>query len=338
MERLKVVVTDYIETDLDWETGILAEWGVDFSYHQLKFAPREELLAAVREADIIIVNMAPFDETLISDLERCRLIIRHGIGYDNVDVEAATRKGILVANIPDYCVREVAEQAVMLIMACQRKLTAQLRSLEASAAAGKWIFEPVYPIFQLQGKTVGIVGLGRIGGTVYRILEGFGVKFLVHDPYLSESRKKEYGIETCSFEDLLMNSDVVTIHCPLKWEETYHMFDTPQFQLMKKTSILVNTARGAIVNLETLDQALRAGEIAQAGIDVYEAEPPSAGMLLMQNERATCTPHLSWLSEESGWTIRQKILDQVRRFIDGQPIQNVLNPAVMNSEMEPLVS
>ncbi|RPI87560.1 MAG: C-terminal binding protein [Chloroflexi bacterium] len=324
MIKRKVVITDYIEPDLDWETRTFDSYDIDFAHYQLKNASREELLDAVKDAEIIVVNMARFDEALISGLNKTQLIIRHGIGYDNVDIDAAARKGITVINIPDYCVPEVAEQAVMLIVACQRKLTTQLHSMQCSTEAGKWVFEPVYPVYQLQGKTVGIVGLGRIGGTVFRMLQGFGVKFLVCDPYLSKERKKEYGIETCSLEDLLQNSDIVTIHCPLKWEETYHMFDTLQFKMMKKTAILVNTARGAIVNLETLDQALRAGEIAQAGIDVYEVEPPSADLPLLHNERAICTPHLSWLSEESGWTIREKIMEQIRRYMDGETVQNIL--------------
>jgi D-3-phosphoglycerate dehydrogenase / 2-oxoglutarate reductase len=331
MVQLKVVVTDYIESDLEWETNIFREWGVDFACYQLKSSPRPELLAAIRDADVVIVNMAPFDADLISTLDRCRLIIRHGIGYDNVDIDAATRKGISVVNIPDYCVPEVAEQAVMLIMACQRKLVKQLQSLDASVANSKWIFEPVYPVYQLHGKTVGIVGLGRIGSTVYRMLQGFGVNFMICDPYLSEARKRDFGIETCPLDELLRSSDVVTIHCPLKWEETYHMFDTHQFQIMKENAILINTARGGIVNLETLDQALRAGEIACAGIDVYENEPPPATLALLQNDRAICTPHLSWLSEESGWVIRQKILDEVRRFMDGQPLLNPLNPEVLQT-------
>jgi D-3-phosphoglycerate dehydrogenase len=327
MEKIKVVITDYIEPDLDWETRTCESWGVDFAHYQLKNASQEELLNAVEDAEIIIVNMAKFDEDLISNLNKTRLIIRHGIGYDNVDVAAAARKGITVVNIPDYCVAEVAEQAVMLIMACQRKLTTQLRSMACSADAGKWVFEPVYPVFQMHGKTVGIVGMGRIGGTVFRMLQGFELKTLVYDPYLSETRKKEYGIETCSLEELLQNSDIITIHCPLKWEETYHMFDTPQFKMMKNTAILINTARGGIVNLESLDQALRSGEIAQAGIDVYEVEPPPADLPLLHNERATCTPHLSWLSEESGWTIREKIMEQVRNYLDGSALQNVLTVA-----------
>jgi D-3-phosphoglycerate dehydrogenase / 2-oxoglutarate reductase len=330
MSTVRVVVTDYIEQDLLWEEQVFQELGVEFSQHQLKFASLDELVEATRLADVIIVNMAPFDEALISRLERCRLIIRHGIGYDNVDVAAATRYGITVVNIPDYCVEEVAEQALMLIMACQRKLNQQLHSMQLSTKAGKWIFDPVYPVYQLHGKTVGIVGLGRIGGTLYRMLSGFGVKFLVHDPYLSEKRKTDYGVSTCSFEQLLQESDIVTIHCPLKWGETYHMFDAPQFKMMKETAVLVNTARGAIVNLDALDVALTTGDIAQAGIDVYEVEPPPADLPILHNPRAVCTPHLSWLSEESGWTIREKIMDEVRRYLDGLPPLNPLNPEVLD--------
>jgi D-3-phosphoglycerate dehydrogenase / 2-oxoglutarate reductase len=319
MQTVRVVVTDYIEQDLNWEEQVFQELGVEFSQHQLKFANLDELVEATRLADVIIVNMAPFDEALISRLERCRMIIRYGIP---------------VVNIPDYCVAEVAEQALMLIMACQRKLKQQLHSMHLSAQAGKWIFDPVYPVYQMQGKTVGIVGLGRIGGTLYRMLSGFGVKFLVHDPYLSDKRKAEYGVSTCSLEQLLRESDIVTIHCPLKWDETYHMFDAPQFQTMKETAILVNTARGAIVNLDALDAALTAGDIAQAGIDVYEVEPPPADLPILHNQRAVCTPHLSWLSEESGWTIREKIVDEVRRFLDGVPPLNPLNPEVLDRKAE----
>ncbi len=329
MNKIKVVVTDYIEQDLNWEAQVCGDWGVDFAYYQLKHASREDLLAAIHDADVIIVNMAPFDAALIAALDRTQLIIRHGIGYDNVDVEAATRKGILVVNIPDYCVLEVAEQAMMLMLACQRKLTTQLHSMALSAESGKWIFDPVYPIYRLHAKTVGIVGLGQIGGTVFRMLQGFDVKFLICDPYLTEERKAAYGIETCSLDDLLRGADIVTIHCPLHWDETYHMFDAPQFRIMKKNAILINTARGAIVNLDALDQALCTGEIAFAGIDVYEVEPPPADMLLVKNERAICTPHLSWLSEESGENIRRKILDEVRRFLDGKPLLNPLNPTLL---------
>ncbi len=321
---MKVVVTDYIEPDLAWEAGLCQEWGVDFQCCQLKEAGPAQLLEAAAGADVVIVNMAKFTAEVIDGLENCRLIIRHGIGYDNVDIAAASARGIVVGYIPDYCVNEVAEQAVMLIMACQRKLSQQEFILGDSAARREWNFSKINPVYRLHGKTVGIVGLGRIGGTVYRMLQGFDVNFRVVDPYLSAERRQKYGVTLVPFEQVLHDSDVVTIHCPLKWEETYHMFGEPAFKLMKNTAILVNTARGGIVDLAALDQALRQGLIAMAGIDVYEVEPPPPDFPLLHNPRAICTPHLSWLSEEAGMDIRRKIMDDVQRFLQGQlPVHQV---------------
>jgi len=321
---LKVVVTDYIEPDLDWEAAECRRLGLDFSVYQLKPAWAQDLLAVIADADVVIVNMAKISAEVIQGLQKCRLIIRHGIGYDNVDIAAASKQGIVVAYIPDYCVNEVAEQAMMLIMACQRKLVQQQAILGESAARRQWDFNSINPVFRLHGKTVGIVGLGRIGGTVYRMLQGFDVDFRIVDPYLSEARRLKFGVTLCSFEQVLQESDIITIHCPLKWEETYHMFSLPQFQQMKKTAVLINTARGGIVDLAALDQALNQGELAMAGIDVYEVEPPLPDLPLLHNPRAICTPHLSWLSEESGLNIRQKIMGDVRRFLAGElPVHQV---------------
>ena len=327
MTKIKVVITDYIEPDLDWETQQFEQLGVDFSYYQLKFAAPKEILAVAADADILIVNMAKIGPEVIEGLERCKLIIRHGVGYDNVDVSAASERGIVVANIPDYCVDEVAEQAVMLIFACQRKLLIQSRILDASSRERKWLFDPIYPVFSLRGKTLGIIGCGRIGSTVYRMMQGFGLRFSICDPYLSEQRKQALGIETVPLERVLTEADIVTVHTPLN-EETYHLLDEAQFKLMKPTAISINTARGGIVNLRALDTALRAGEIAHAGIDVYEKEPPDPDHPLLHNENAICTPHLAWLSEEAGWSIREKIVEDVRRFLRGEEPRFPINPEV----------
>jgi D-3-phosphoglycerate dehydrogenase len=326
--RIKVVTTDYVEPDLAWEAEQYAQLGVAFSAHQLKFASPAELLQVAADADVLIVNMAKFNAEVIQGLRRCKLIIRHGIGYDNVDVAAATRCKIMVANIPDYCVHEVAEQTVMLIMACQRKLPLQSRVARNPLANGTWDFLSVAPIYSVLGKAVGIVGFGRIGSTVFRMMQGFGVSFLICDPYISEMRKQQFGIETVPLERLLREADIITVHTPLT-DETYHMFDESQFQLMKPTSVLVNTARGGVVNLRALDQALREGLIAQAGIDVYEErEPPEPDFPLLHNERAICTPHLSWMAEEASWNIREKIVEDVRRFVRGQIPTHQVNPEV----------
>lgn len=318
MANITAVVTDYIEPDLLWETEQCKEMGVDLRTFQLKTADAEDLIQVAQDADILVVNMARIDAKVIAGLRRCKLIIRHGIGYDNVDLVAAVRKGIQVVNIPDYCVREVAEQAVTLLMACQRKILLQNQLLRQSVDLGKWDFSSINPVFRLAGKTIGIVGFGRIGTTVFRMLQGFGTQFIIVDPYISEARKQEFGIKTSPFAQALREADAITVHVPLKWGETYHMFDAAQFEQMKATAILVNTSRGGIINLDALNSALNDGKLAMAGIDVYEQEPPSPDYPLVNNPKVICTPHLSWLSEESGIAIRQKIVEDIRRFCNGE--------------------
>ena len=323
-----MVITDYVEQDLKWEEEQFKGLGVDFAYDQLKLGSPEQILNLAREADIVIVNMAKMDAEVIAGLRRCKLIIRHGVGYDNVDVAAATGRNIVFSYVPDYCMEEVAEQAIMLIFACQRKLLLQNRLLHDSAARGKWVFDRVYPVYRLSGKTLGIIGFGRIGRAVYRMMQGFEMRFLVCDPYLSVARKKEFGVETLPLDHVLKEADIVTVHTPLN-QETHHLIDEPQLKLMKRSAILVNTARGGIVNLQALDKALREGWISHAGIDVYEEkEPPDPDLPLLHNERAICTPHLSWLSEEAGWSIREKIVEDVRRFVQGQGPRYPVNPEV----------
>jgi D-3-phosphoglycerate dehydrogenase len=317
-QGIKVIVTDYIEPDLAWERDQFRALGLDFSAHQLKSGSPEQILAVAADADILIVNMATIDSYVIKGLDRCRLIIRHGVGYDNVDITSAAVKGITVAYIPDYCVNEVAEQAMMLILTSQRRFPFQRQALQDSVAKGEWDFSSMPPVHSLCDKTLGIVGFGRIGSTVHRMLQGFGMRVMICDPYLSEPRRRTYGIETHPLEHVLREADVITIHTPLD-ETTYHLFGEPEFKMMKKTAILINTARGGIVDLRALDRALSEGEIAYAAIDVYEErEPPDPEFPLLHNERAICTPHLSWLSEESAWNIRKKIVEDVRRFVNGR--------------------
>lgn len=315
MTKIRVVVSDYIEPNLDWETEQFAQMGVDFSTYQLKNAPTIELIKAIADADVVIVNMAPINEDVLKGLRRTKLIIRHGVGYDNIDVLAASRYNIVVSYMPDYCMHEVAEQAVMLIMACQRKLNQQIHLTKESRQNGKWVFEPIYPVFSLHDKTLGIIGCGRIGSLVHMMMQNFGLKrTLICDPYLTEERRRSLNSPLLSLNEVLRESDIITVHTPLG-PETYHLLDEPQFNMMKPTSILINTARGGIVNLDTLNEALKNGCPGFAGIDVYEHEPPTKDMTILDNERAICTPHLAWLSEEAGWNIRRQIVTDVDRFI-----------------------
>jgi D-3-phosphoglycerate dehydrogenase len=337
LEKIKVVVTDYIETDLRWEEEELAKYdNVIFEHYQLKFAEKDELISKIKDADVIVVNMAPMTADVIDSLEKCKLIIRHGIGYDNVDLASATRKGIRVANIPDYCAEEVAEQAIMLIMATWRGAFRGRKILEESSANGYWDFSTLPPIYRLSGKTLGIIGCGRIGSLVYKKMKGFNMNYLINDPYMSDTRREKLEItKLVSIEKVLKESDIVTIHTPLN-AETHHLMSDAQFDMMKETAIFVNTARAGLVDTEALVRALKENKIAGAGIDVYDKEPPSPDCELFKLENATLSPHLGWCSVEAGWDIREKILGDILRHLDGKPPRFTVNPDVERviNEME----
>jgi D-3-phosphoglycerate dehydrogenase len=324
MNNVKVVVTDFIEPELDWEAKEMARRGVDFQTHQLKFAASQDVITATRDADLVIVNMVPITTEVISQWEKCRLVIRHGVGYDNVDVKALNKVGIPLCYIPDYCAEEVAEQAIALLLACGRKLVASRRVLDASSAQGSWDFADVVPMFLMAGKTLGIIGCGRIGSLVYRKLKSFGFNFLICDPYLSEEQKRELGIEVVDQETVFRSSDYVTIHTPLT-AETRHLVNARTLGMMKPTAYLVNTARGPMVDVQALAEALRNGVIAGAGIDVFEVEPPRPDFPLFGLPNAILTPHLSWYSEDSGRRIRELIVLEIDRFLSGKPPRYIAN-------------
>ena len=327
--KLKVVVTDYIEDNLDWEAEQLAAAGIEFAAYQLKFKSEEEILEKIQDADCILVNMVKMDESILSKLEKCRLLIRHGIGYDNVDVAACTKQGIQFAYQPDYCKEDVAEHAIALIFACARKVLWSREILDRSSASGQWDFTGLFPIYRMDGKTLGIVGVGRIGSRVYRKLKNFGVRILGCDPYLSEKRMAEMdSIEWVSRETLFRTSDYITIHTPLT-DETRHLVNAESLGWMKPTAYLVNTSRGQMVDADALKEALVEKRIAGAAIDVYDVEPPPQSHPLFGLDNVILTPHIAWASEEASWEIRKNILDDILAFAQGKPARCVINKEVL---------
>ena len=327
-QRLKVVVTDYIEDNLDWEAGQCAQAGLDFEACQLKFRPEAEVLDKIRDADIIVVNMVKMTESVLAKLKKCRLLIRHGIGYDNVDVAACTKHGIQFAYQPDYCTEDVAEHAIALLFACARKVLWSRRTLDASSARGQWDFSDLFPLYRLDGKTLGIIGVGRIGSRVHRKLRSFGFKIIGNDPYLSDQRRAELGMEFVDLETLLKTADFVTLHTPLT-DETRHMINATTLSLMKPTAYLINTSRGPMVDAEALAAALRARRIAGAAIDVYDQEPPPPDHPLFGLDNVILTPHIGWASEEAGWEIRQSIMNDILAAAAGRPARCVVNKEVL---------
>ena len=314
---MKVAITDYIEADLEWEKEELDKLGIEYSIYQMKHALPDQLVEKINDADILIVNMAKMNREVLSRLNKCKLIIRHGVGYDNIDVKSATDLNIKVSYVPDYCMAEVAEQAAMLLLASYRKLTLQFESMKSSIQKGEWDFFRVIPMRRFSGKTAGLIGCGRIGQKVLKILRGFDMNVLVHDPKLSDKRLKMLGIYNASLEDVLKQSDMISIHCTLD-STTYHMIGEKELRMMKPEAVLVNTARGGIVDAEALTKACKEKWIAGAGIDVFEDEPPSNKFSLLNLENVILTPHLSWYSEDAGWDIRRKIMEDVKRFVNGE--------------------
>jgi len=326
----KIVVTDYIEEDLAWEHVLFDTMkNVTFEAHQLKNESKLKVIEAIKNANILVVNMVKIDTELIESLLSCKVVIRHGVGYDNIDVDSLTEKGILFINIPDYCIIEVAEQTIMQIMNCARKFKQQQRAMVMSMDQGKWCIDMVYPIYLLRQKTLGIIGCGRIGSAVLQRMRGFEMKFLVCDPYLTEDRKKELGIETVSLERVLRESDIISIHTPLN-DETRHMIRREQLKMMKQSSFIINSARGGIVDELALMDAIENGTIAGAGVDVYEfREPPDRRSKLSSLENLVMTPHLGWYSVESERNIRERIVAQILKVIDGQLPDNIVNAEVL---------
>lgn len=329
-QPFKVVVTDYIEKDLDWEAKELAKRGIHFEALQLKFKPEAEVVNAIQDADVIVVNMVKMPESVIQSLKRCRLIIRHGIGYDNVDVDACTRHGIPFAYQPDYCKEDVAEHAIALLFACARKVVRSRSTLESSSANGQWDFSGLFPIFRMDGKTLGILGTGRIGSRVYRKLKSFGFRIIACDPYISDKRRQaliDDGLVYVDKETLFKESDLITVHTPLQ-DDTRHIVNAETLGMMKPTAYVVNTSRGPMVDVKALADAVRCKQIAGAAIDVFDQEPPDPSLELFDLEDVILTPHIGWASEEAGDEIRESILHDIMEAYEGRPARCPVNDVV----------
>ncbi|MFC1607917.1 C-terminal binding protein [Candidatus Latescibacterota bacterium] len=323
-------ITDYIEPDLEWEEKECEKLGVDFTHYQMKDADAAEIIQNVQDAEIILVNMAKFNTKVIDSLPNLKVLIRHGIGYDNVDVPTVTGQGIIFANEATASSVDVAEHAIMLMFGAYRKIRLQNEIVQESPGNAEYEFRRTNPLYRIEGKFLGIVGCGNIGSVVLRKIKSFGFeRILVCDPYLSDDRLVELGIVHTPLEELLRLSDIVTIHVPLN-DETRHLFNYDRFASMKKTAVIVNTARGPIVHTDDLARALDDGLIAGAGLDVMEPEPPTTGCRLLDMGNAVLTPHHAWYSEEGGWDIRHMIIDDLKAVLDGKLPRHVVNPEVLD--------
>jgi D-3-phosphoglycerate dehydrogenase / 2-oxoglutarate reductase len=276
----------------------------------------------VADADALLVTLQPVGADLLEAMPRCRIVSRAGTGVDLIDIEAATEMGIWVANVPDYAVDEVSTHALSLILAHARRIPGLLRAVEA----GGWDGRAAGQIRRLRGQTLGILGFGRIGQAVAAKAAALGVRILAHDPYVAKERMAELGVEPVGFEELMVRADFITLHMPLT-PETRHLIDRSALRLARPQAVLVNTARGGLVDEEALVEAVRDGRLAGAAVDVLESEPPPRDHPFLGEERIWVTPHAAWYSEEAGEEMIRTACENVSLVFRGErPLHPVNAP------------
>jgi D-3-phosphoglycerate dehydrogenase len=288
-------------------------------------AGKDEILKLCRDADGMTVNLAPMTAEVIQGLEKCKVIARYGVGYDNVDVAACTKKSIALVNVIDYCLEDVSDQAFALFMGCVRKVALRDRQVKS----GQWNIGRQDPMYRIRDKVFGIAGYGNIPRVFHRKLKGFDLaRVLVFDPFVDDKVIREAGGEKVDFETLLKESDFVSCHVPLN-DKTKHMFNREAFAKMKKTAIFINTSRGGLVDAAALYDALKNGEINSAGLDVHEQEPVPKNYSLFELDNVILSDHVGWYSEESQVDLQTKAARGVADVLTGKQPASVVNPEVL---------
>jgi len=311
MSRTLVAVTDSPFPSLD--PAIAALKRVDPELRMAKSASAEDILAVARDADAVLVTYAKLPGELLKELKRCKVIGRFGLGVDNIDIPAAAQLGITVTYVPDYCLREVSDHAMALLLALARKVPFSNRLVQS----GRWEVPPVVPLRRLEGQVLGLVGFGNIPRALAPKAAAFGLKVITHDPYVSAEVVEALGVESTSFEDLLGRSDFVSVHAPLL-PATRNLMNAAAFARMNRGAFLVNTARGPLVDETALVDALDSGHLAGAALDVLAVEPVPEDSPLLGRDNVILTPHTAFYSVEALEELQTKCASDVARVLSGE--------------------
>jgi D-3-phosphoglycerate dehydrogenase len=319
MPSHKVVITDHSFPGISIERGLIEAAGGSLEVANCKTAG--DVIAACHDAEVLLVQWAPITEAVLRSLNHCRVVIRYGIGVDNIDLEAAKRMGIAVANVPDYCVDEVADHTLALALALGRQVLTSLDRLRA----GKWKITPSAPMPAFRDMTFAVAGLGRIGRAVLGRARPFGFRLAAFDPVIADEVFQEAGARRLSASEVFSEADILCVHVPLN-PATRHMVSMDRLRSMKRTAILINTSRGGLVDTHALAAALKEGLIAGAGLDVFEEEPLPITHPLLQCPNAILTSHIAWYSEASISRLQRLAAEEAVRGIKGLPATNRVNP------------
>ncbi|EFI6165485.1 C-terminal binding protein [Escherichia coli] len=319
MKKIVVIEPGYLNYSA--EENILQDWDPQFVVVPAN-ASLEEKLRQVSNADAIMVREATVSRPMIEAMQQCRVIVRYGVGVDNIDSQAAKEKGIYVANVPDYGSEDVAEHALALLLAATRRIATRNRDVRD----GQWGIGQREPMFRLAGKILGVVGFGRISRCFVQKASGIGFKrILVVDPLLTDKQASQAGVTRVNLDTLCREADFISLHAPLT-PDTHHLIGEAELAKMKPSAVLVNTSRGGLIDEQALINALLQQRIFAAGLDVFESEPLSATSPLLQMDNTLCTDHTAWFTEESVVELQSKAAHEVRRAFEGEHPLNWVNP------------
>jgi len=321
MYKYKVVVADRRFENYDIEREILEKVNAQLIIENA--TNQTELYEAIKDADGVLLDLIPMRSDMINRLDKCKIIARYGVGYNNVDVEAATKKGIWVSRVPSYGADEaVSDQAMALTLDCIRKTTVKHNRI----LAGEWDLMAKYKIHRIKGSTVGIIGFGQIGSVYAKKISGFSPKeILVYDPYLSkETIEKHQFCKKVDLDVLAKNSDIITLHCP-ETQETLNMINEEFISLMKKTAIIINTARGGIIDNMALAKALSDKRISAAGIDVFVENPLPMDHPYRKLENIVLSDHTGFYTEESYFSMKSQAASNIAQVLIGKKPFTPLN-------------
>nr|AUN37480.1 D-3-phosphoglycerate dehydrogenase [uncultured bacterium] len=318
MKRYQVAITDHGFKTTEQERTILAQAGAELTVAQCKTA--NEVCETAMAADALLVQWAPVNAEVIAALKNCRAIVRYGIGVDNVDLTAAKARGIPVCNVPDYCIDDVADHTFALAISLAR----QLPQIDARLRGGTWKIVPDRPMPAFGEMVFATAGFGRIAQAVLKRARAFNFQLAAYDPYVSDKAFQQAEVRRLSLEELFEEADILSLHSPLT-EETRHMVNRVRLRQMKPTAIIVNTARGGLIDTKALAEALQSGVISGAGLDVYETEPLSADHLLRSCQNVLLTSHVAWYSESSVPQLQRMAAEEIVRALRGEPLKNQVN-------------
>jgi len=326
MAKYKIVFTDYFYPNNDKEVEILKQLGdveiVDCTKIEKGGVKEEDkVMKYTEDADAIILQFANISKKVIDHLKKCRIISRYAIGVDTIDVKEAKKRGIVVSNVPDYCIEEVSDSAIAHMFNCIRKI-----SLANNLFCNKlWDYEKIKPMYRFSDQTLGLIAFGNIGRRVAEKLKPFNLRILAYDPYFKNEKNEYNWVKFVTLEELLSKSDIISIHAPLN-KETHHLINNNTIALMKDGVVIINTSRGGLIDENALEEGIKSKKVSMVGLDVLEYQDNEyyQSVLLKYPERVIITPHISWYSEGAIVDLQRKTAINVYEMLkNGKPIYSV---------------